>query len=157
MMRVTTVNETGCSSHLPLLRQCAECDKIALFDAKLAVDPETGEQKRDDDGTPVWVAEADLLYSVKGKQRRNTVFIEVPFRGDLAGRIRCHLEDNREWPSATFDNVRVERETEPSPGDPYPAPVFAAEWLHGDVAYEEQGWYGQLMRELGTGVGHGEG
>lgn len=156
-MRFTTVNETGCRSHRPLLQTIAASDKITLHDAKPAIDPETGKRRLAPDGTPMWVAEADLMYSVKGKQRRNTVFIEVPFSGDLAGRIRCHLEDNRDWPSATFDNVRVERETEPSPGDPYPAPVFAADWLHGDVAYEEQGWYGQLMRELGTGVGHGEG
>lgn len=156
-MRFTTVNETGCGCHRPLLHTIAECDKTTLFDAKPAIDPETGEQKLAPDGTPMWVAVADLLYAVKGKQRRKTVPVEVPFSGDLAGRIRAHVESHREWPSATFDNVRFERETEPSPGNPYPAPLFAAEWLHGDVAYEEQGWYGQLVREMGTGVGHGEG
>lgn len=150
MARVTTVDDFRCPTQSkPTLNLFASCDKITLFDARPAIDPDTGARILAPDGTPVWLAEADLWHRLREHRTYKTVTVAVPFAYDLEGRIKSHVEANRSWPVATFDNVRFESETEPSPGTPYPAPRFAAEWLHGDAAYEEQGWYGQIMKELG--------
>lgn len=150
MVRVTTVDDSKCpGQHRPGLGLFACCDEIRLFSATLAVDPDTGEQILAPDGTPVWLAETDLWHRPRKERVRKTVTVAVPFAHDLEGRIRSHVASHRDWPVATFDNVRFDRETEPSPGTPYPTPRYAADRLHGDVSYEEQGWYGQIMKELG--------